>query len=86
MEMSKLGKKLIGAAREGVAIARGEMDPASYRLHVPAKINVKAMRQKLGMTQEEFAFRYGLHLGARARLGTGPVDARWRGARISQGH
>jgi putative transcriptional regulator len=65
-EMSKLGKKLIAAAKEGVAIARGEMDPASYRLHVPAKINVKAMRRKLGMTQEEFAIRYGLTL-ARVR-------------------
>jgi putative transcriptional regulator len=64
--MSKLGKKLIAAAKEGVAIARGEMDPASYRLHVPAKINVRAMRQKLGMTQEEFAIRYGLTL-ARVR-------------------
>ncbi len=64
--MSKLGKKLIAAAKEGVAIARGEMDPASYRLHVPAKINVKAMRRKLGMTQEEFAIRYGLTL-ARVR-------------------
>ena len=33
---------------------------------MPAKINVKAMRQKLGMTQEEFAIRYGLTL-ARVR-------------------
>jgi putative transcriptional regulator len=66
MKMSKLGKKLIAAAKEGVAIARGEMDPASYRLHVPAEINVRAMRQKLGMTQEEFAIRYRLTL-ARVR-------------------
>jgi putative transcriptional regulator len=65
-KMSKLGKKLIAAAREGVAIARGEADPASYRLHVPAKIDVKAMRRKLGMTQEHFAVRYGLTL-ARVR-------------------
>jgi putative transcriptional regulator len=64
--MSKLGKKLIAAAREGIAIARGEADPASYRLHVPAKINVRAMRRKLGMTQENFAIRYGLTL-ARVR-------------------
>ena len=66
MEMSKLGKKLIASAKEGIAIARGEMNSASYRLHVPAKINVRAMRQKLGMTQEEFAIRYGLTL-ARVR-------------------
>jgi putative transcriptional regulator len=66
MEMSKLGKKLIASAREGIAIARGEADPASYRLHVPAKVNVRAMRRKLGMTQESFAIRYGLTL-ARVR-------------------
>jgi putative transcriptional regulator len=64
--MSKLGKKLIVAAREGIAIARGEADPATYRLHVPAKINVRAMRLKLGMTQRTFAMRYGLTL-ARVR-------------------
>ena len=64
--MSKLGKKLIAAAREGIAIARGEADPANYRLHVPAKINVRAMRRKLGMTQKSFAVRYGLTL-ARVR-------------------
>jgi putative transcriptional regulator len=57
--MSKLGKKLIAAAKEGVAIARGEANPDSYRLHVPAEIDVAAMRQKLGLTQEEFAIRFG---------------------------
>jgi putative transcriptional regulator len=62
MKMSKLGKKLIAAANEGIAIARGTADPASYRLHVPAEIDVRAMRLKLGMTQEVFAVRYGLTL------------------------
>jgi putative transcriptional regulator len=64
--MSKLGKKLIAAANEGIAIARGEAHPASYRVHVPADIDVRAMRAKLGMTQEPFAIRYGLTL-ARVR-------------------
>jgi putative transcriptional regulator len=60
--MSKLGKKLIAAAREGVAIARGKADPTTYRVYVPAGIDVKAMRRKMGMTQESFALRYGLTL------------------------
>ena len=64
--MSKLGKKLIAAAEQGVAIARGKADPATYRLHLPAKIDVGAMRRKLGMTQEEFALTHGLTL-ARVR-------------------
>jgi|GraSoiStandDraft_41_1057321.scaffolds.fasta_scaffold7420290_2 hypothetical protein len=33
LDMSKLGKRLIQAAQEGVAIARGELDPATYRVH-----------------------------------------------------
>jgi putative transcriptional regulator len=66
MKMSKLGKKLIAAFDEGIAIARGEADPASYRLHVPHEIDVRSMRRKLGMTQQVFALRYGLTL-ARVR-------------------
>jgi putative transcriptional regulator len=64
--MSKLGKKLIAAAHEGIAIARGEADPATYRIHVPAEIDIKAMRRRLGMTQESFALRYGFTI-ARVR-------------------
>jgi putative transcriptional regulator len=62
MKMSKLGKKLIAAANEGIAIARGEADPASYRLHVPREIDVRAMRRRLGLTQEQFALSYGFTL------------------------
>lgn len=38
--MSKLGKRLITAAKEARAIARGEADPKTYRIHVPAEIDV----------------------------------------------
>jgi putative transcriptional regulator len=57
--MSKLGKRLIAAAKESRAIARGEADPASYRIHVPAEIDVRRLRRKLGLSQNEFAQRYG---------------------------
>jgi hypothetical protein len=33
--MTKLEKRLIQAAREAVAFARGKLDPASYRVHNP---------------------------------------------------
>lgn len=33
--MSRLGEKLIAALNEGIAIARGEADPATYRVHMP---------------------------------------------------
>jgi putative transcriptional regulator len=55
--MSKAGKRLIEAAKEAVAIARGEKAPA--RVHVPAHIDVKSIRAKLNLSQEEFASQYG---------------------------
>jgi putative transcriptional regulator len=64
--MSKLRKKLIAAAKEGVAIARGEADPKTFKVNVPATVDVKAVRTRLRLTQEEFAIMYNLTI-ARVR-------------------
>jgi|SRR5215470_4726840 len=61
--MSKLGKDLIQAAKEARAIARGEADPKSYRVHVPTRVNVRAIRKQQGLSQNEFAARYGIAPG-----------------------
>jgi putative transcriptional regulator len=55
--MSKSGERLIGAAREALAIARGEKKPA--RLHVPPEIDVGAIRAKVNLSQDNFARAYG---------------------------
>jgi putative transcriptional regulator len=47
---------------EALAIARGEADPATYRIHVPPEVDVKALRRRLGMTQQEFALEFGFKL------------------------
>jgi putative transcriptional regulator len=57
--MTTLGKELIRSAKEAVAIARGEADPATYRVHVPTDIDVKGIREQLGMTQQRFAAAFG---------------------------
>ena len=44
---------------QAVAYARGDADEAAYRVHVPQHIDVRAIRKKLGMTQERFAGRFG---------------------------
>jgi putative transcriptional regulator len=62
--MSTLGKRLIKAAKEGRAITHGEADPATYKVFVPAKIDVKAIRKKTGLTQEEFSIRYAINLAS----------------------
>ena len=62
--MSKLGKKLIQSAKEGLALARGEADPSTYKIFVPPTIDVKAIRARRGLTQEEFCNRYGLSVAS----------------------
>lgn len=58
--MSKAGKRLIGAAKEVAAIARGDLKPA--RIHVPADIDVGAIRRKLKLSQDDFASQFGFTL------------------------
>jgi putative transcriptional regulator len=53
------GTRLLQAANEAVAIARGEADPATYRIHVPADLDVRAIRQRLNLSQDAFAKRFG---------------------------
>lgn len=57
--MSKLGKQLLKAAKSAQAIARGDADPTSYKMHIPAKVDVRAIRTKLKMSQSAFAARFG---------------------------
>ena len=61
--MSKLGKRLITAAKEARAIARGELDINTYRIYVPADIDVKKIRTKLNLSQAEFSARFGIPQG-----------------------
>lgn len=62
--MSNLGKRLIKSAKEARTIARGGADVTTYKVFVPAKIDVKAIRARRGLTQEEFCIRYGLSVAS----------------------
>ncbi len=57
--MSKAGKQLLMAAEEALAIAQGKADPETYRVHVPEDIDVREIREALGLTQAEFGARFG---------------------------
>jgi putative transcriptional regulator len=50
--------------KEAVAIARGEMPGDACHVNVPSLVDVKAIRQGLGLTQASFAARFGLSLHA----------------------
>lgn len=58
--MTEVGRRLIKAAHEAAAIARGEKEPA--RVHVAADVNVREIRAGLGLTQEEFASEFSFSL------------------------
>ncbi len=42
-----------------IAFVEGKVDASPWRIHVPERIDVKAIRTRLDMTQEEFAGRFG---------------------------
>jgi putative transcriptional regulator len=58
-KMSKVARSIRRGLEQAVAYARGDAKESAYRVHVPAVIDVRAIRRKLGMTQQEFAGRFG---------------------------
>ena len=58
----RVADDIIAGLEHAVAIARGEAEPGSHRVHVPERVDVKAIRTGLGMTQAEFAAAFGLSL------------------------
>jgi putative transcriptional regulator len=57
--MTKVADSIRRGLKQAVAYARGEADEHDYRVHVPVDVDVRAIRGRLGMTQEEFAARFG---------------------------
>ena len=66
---------------EAVAFGRGEAELRKYRVHVPQRIDVRAIRTKLKMTQEQFAGQFGFsvntlrHWEQGKRVPEGPARA-----------
>src|SRR5690348_16995719 len=60
--MSKVARSIRRGLEDAVAYARGEAKESSYRVHVPTVIDVRLIRTKLGMTQEEFSARFGFSI------------------------
>jgi putative transcriptional regulator len=56
----KAFEKIAEGLNEALAITRGESEAA--KLHIPAEIDVKAIRARLKLSQENFAYEYGFSL------------------------
>jgi putative transcriptional regulator len=60
--MPKAGKKILAGARQALEYAKGERK--GFRVHVPEEVDVKAIRETLGLTQKQFAEQFGFELDA----------------------
>ena len=57
--MSKVADSIRRGLQDALAYAEGKADVKTYGVHIPSKIDVKAIRKRLGMTQEKFASQFG---------------------------
>ena len=55
--MTKAGESILRGAREALDYAEGEHK--GHKVHVPTVVDVKAIRQRNGLSQAKFAARYG---------------------------
>jgi putative transcriptional regulator len=75
------GSRIIQGAKEALAIASDEMDPSAYAVHVPETVDVRGIREKLQMTQADFARTFGFKLATlrhweqKSRVPEGPARA-----------
>lgn len=48
--------------KEAIAFADGTADVSLYKVRIPAEIDVRAIRGRLGLTQQQFAVRFGFNI------------------------
>jgi putative transcriptional regulator len=57
--MGALADSIKRGLEQAVAFADGSADETLYRVHVPETVDVRAIRSRLGLTQEAFAAQFG---------------------------
>jgi putative transcriptional regulator len=60
--MTKSGESILRGARQALAYARGARE--GFVAHVPDEVDVTSIRKGLGLSQSEFARRFGFKLDA----------------------
>jgi putative transcriptional regulator len=60
--MSKAGESIIRGLEQAIAFAEGTAKDGTYVVHIPAEIDVRAIRGRLGLTQQEFAVHFGFNI------------------------
>ncbi len=60
--MSKAGARVRKGLEQAIQYAGGRPSKRAYRVHVPKHVDVKAIRSRLGLTQQAFAARFGFSI------------------------
>ena len=58
------GKRIVDSMKEALAISRDELPRKAYKIHIPESVDVKAIREKMGLSQSSFANNFGLSVYA----------------------
>jgi putative transcriptional regulator len=58
----KVADGILRGLKEAIAFAEGTADMSLYRVHIPPEIDVRAIRGQLGLTQQQFAVRFGFNI------------------------
>jgi putative transcriptional regulator len=72
---------ILRGLNEALAFAEGTADVSLYKVHIPPEIDVRAIRGRLGLTQQQFAVRFGFsvntlrHWEQGRRVPEGPTRA-----------
>jgi putative transcriptional regulator len=53
------GRKILEGLSEALAHAQGELEAREVPVRIPDMVDVRAVRTSLGLTQSEFAMRFG---------------------------
>ena len=78
-EHARRAERLLDAL-ERVEIAALKLKSRKRKLHVPPRLDVKAVRERTGLTQEEFAATFAISVGALRHWERG--DRKPRGATL----
>jgi hypothetical protein len=74
------GERMIESARQALAFAKGKENHGS-EVHVPHDIDVRAIREKISLSQGEFAKLFGL---SKRTLDTGSMDGEFPAAPLGR--
>lgn len=64
MKRKKMFDRMMEGANEALDFANGTAARSAFRVHVPPDMDVRALRKRLGLSQPDFAGRFGFNVAS----------------------